>query len=286
LKLSAVTASRVALQAFVLAGAAAWAGAAAPAVAPERIEELVDASGLTKQLAQVEPGLRRSFFGDGDGAGGGDAELDVASRQRLEKALASAYGSAALREAVLEELARSMTTADVDDVLKFLRSDLGRRVTRLEEEAGEEAETKKRERDGQDLLKVLPEKRVEVLKRLGKAADAGPQHATLVIQMTVGIARGLQSGLPNVNSLTVETLREEMEGERARLIEEGYADALVSMAHTYRALPDDELAAYVRFAESPVGRRYHDATGKALERTLERAASRFGLILSGGQRST
>ncbi|GMR08176.1 MAG: hypothetical protein BMS9Abin26_1181 [Gammaproteobacteria bacterium] len=58
---------------------------------------------------------------------------------------------------------------------------------------------------------------------------------------------------------------------------------LLGLTYTYRQLSTDELAAYVAFAESEHGRRYHDVMMKSLQEALVvasiRMAWRMGKLL-------
>ncbi len=254
---------------------AGGAGAHATRVESESlVDQLLDASGITRQLEQVEPGIRRELS---QGA-------EPAEAERLLSALKRAYEPQTLRETVREVLERELPEADMKSALAFLRSDRGRRITRLEEAAGEEAETEKRERDAADLLAILPEARVELYRRLGRAIDVGELNATLITQMTLGMAQGM-AALPGVGGSMIEELRDQLRADRPKMVAEGLEESLRSMAHTYRALPDEDLVGYAEFAESALGRRYHRATSKALERALEIAAGKFGLFLSGAEKT-
>jgi hypothetical protein len=249
-----------------------------PSVPESQLGELMDASGLTRQLAQIQPGMLRAIESTI-----AEERLDEEAAARLRKAVKSAYSSEALTETVRAEVANRLAAADIDAVLVFLHSEIGKRITQIEENAGEAAEEAKRDRDAADLLASLPAPRVALMNRMATATDSAESGARMMILTTVAMAQGVAYATPGSNRAEIEALKQQLESRRAELVQQSLDDALESMAHTYRSLSDADFEVYVKFAETAAGRRYHDATGQALEVAMGAAALRLGALVSGGQ---
>ena len=106
-------------------------GCSAPDVRPSSaiFDELMHKSGLWIQLAQVEP-MMQAGVSQAHAKSGQLSEQDL---ERLRKAIATTYAPDDLRMAARNQLPVTLAQQDAATVLRWLSSDLGRRITALEE---------------------------------------------------------------------------------------------------------------------------------------------------------
>lgn len=253
-----------------------WSAAAfaAPAT-PAAIDELLHKSGLWEQLAAIGPQLQQGID-DSVVKGGMADDHGVAAMRR---AFRVAYGPERLRPAMAKALAGEISAEDTAAALAWLATDLGKRVTRLEEDASKAAMPERLA----EIAAALPADRRELYLRMARATHTGEVGATIMINVTYGLARGARLASPGTPMQDPEQLLRSLHGSRAKLVTMVEEQSLGTSAIAYGTLSDADLLRYIEFAESPVGRRYHAATSLALDRALTDAAVEAGRLLVTGQ---
>ncbi len=257
---------------------ALFVGAASAEPAADRmLDELMQKSGLWKQLAQIEPQM---MFG-AEQTQSGKTKLPDADFVRLKASISRSYSADRLRADMRKQLALELLPADQSAALQWLTSDLGTRITELEEKSGELAEIRQREKDAGKLAAGLaPERRnrIEALVRAMRVAESG---ASIIINTTLGVANGFAVAAPAGASSGLAALRAKLEAQRRRLVESLEVRMVTECAFIYRSLNDEEIARYITFADSPSGRNYHAVTVGALDKVMTDASLNVGFELAG-----
>ena len=270
------------LRQWTIFAMALFAAAGALAVEPRSasIDELMHKSGLWIQLAEIAPTFAESL----DEA---LAEIPDADENRvaaLGRAFATAYGPDRLRPAVARQLALSMSPADVDAALEWLGGDLGKRITRLEEDASTTAAMRARRTTGAQRVETLPPDRLARYEKLAHAIHAGDVGAMVLINITAGLARGVSIAMPGDGDHDAEEIRALLEARRPQLAAALELQQIEFSAISYASLSDAEIDRYIGFAESPAGQRYHAASAIAVDKAMTAAAIEAGRLV-GGEKS-
>jgi hypothetical protein len=256
----------------------AWVAIPVAALAQERrTGELLVMSGLHKQLEQVETMMKLGIDEAQSKAvaQGLKTAMGATELSRVKAAVSTAFGADVLRQACREAFTERLSAAEEEQVLAWLSTGLGRQVTHLEEREDytSAAEVAKRDAAAKLLAGSLP------ASRLATASLAGEAAASLVINTTVGTTYGVAAATPPLDTTMVDALRKRMEAQRPQMAAYLHQLAVQQYAYTYRSLMNDELERYVAFAESPYGRRYHEATIHALGHAFARGSMQLGLEL-------
>src|SRR5271170_370515 len=253
-------------------------GCSTPGVHPPDavFDELVRKCGLWIQLAQVEPMMQ---------AGVSQAQANATSLSkedltRLQQAIASAYAADALRTSVRDQLLAMLSPQDAASVLRWLSSDLGQRITALEEAGSDPEEAIKRLDAAPRLLASLPASRRERVERLAKATYSADAAAAIVVDTMIGVARGLALSRPGAAADRGEDLKSKFQSQRAQFVEMLEPRIVADFATIYQSLSDQELDQYIAFCESPAGHRFAQASLDALDKALTQAATRLGQRLA------
>lgn len=265
-----VTATTIAIAGFACA-------AADPA--ERRIDELMHKSGLWEQIGQMQAQVRAGAEeARAEAKASGRAEdMSDADFSRLASAMNRVYAPDRMRAAVSKELAAALSVADEQEVLVWLSSDLGKRITRIEEEQGEVERYRKTDREAPEFLKTVPRERIAKFTRLADSIHVGESSATMLINLTIATIYGLASSAPGgADESVLRRLRQRFEAQRPQLVAAMTQRSIAGFAYTYRDLKDAEVESYVAFAESPAGRRYHEATTIALDNALMEASLELG----------
>ena len=259
---------------LVLLGAGALRAQTPPSEAA--LDELMHKSGLWNQLPQFEAMVQEGFAA---AMAKNHKETDEASAKVL-KAVAAAYAGDRLRASVRRELATALTAQEVAGIVDWLGSDLGARITALEERAGEPAQQALQKTAAPKLLAETPPARVEQIQQLLRALRFGESMASIVIHTSEGITRGLTVEDPATAAEALAQFRATIESQRAAMAQAFEQEGVGTFVFIYRNLSEPELAGYLRFIESPVGERYQKASLAAVDKALAEAAESLGRMLA------
>jgi Uncharacterized protein conserved in bacteria (DUF2059) len=258
----------------VVAAFIACAGLASPGLAAaDPVDELMHKSGLWKQIGEFEPTMQAGIAqSQWEGK-----RLDEDALRALRRAAAAGYAPDRMRAAVSRQIASELAPRDIREVMAWLSTDLGKRVTAAEEKASEPAQAQRLADAGSKALAKLPRARRALIERLVKATRAAEFNASLLIDTTVGVMRGIELVTPqDGDGPDTEDVVAGIEARKPALVEAMKAESAAAFAVAYESLRDADLEKYVRFAESPLGGRYHDVTSRALEAALADAAHEMG----------
>jgi hypothetical protein len=260
---------------IVLAAVAcAWLGAAAAA---EPIDVLMIQSGLHKQIGEFEPSVQAGI----SQPQAGRKPLDESAMRNLRRAVAIGYAPDRMRATVRQYIVRELPPREIDEVLAWLASDTGKRITAIEEKASEPAEALKMMEGGRKVLEGIDAPRRALIERMLTATRAADFNASVMINTTVAVLRGIELAAPDApESSEADKLIARLRERRPEIVAAMKGDAAAGFAYLYAPLSDAEVEQYVRFAESDAGTKYHDVTGRAIEIALTEGAQEMGRQLS------
>ena len=243
-----------------------------------RIDELMRKSGLWDHMGQVLAHTRagaEQAKADAK-ARGGQGELTDQQFGRLIVGMSVAFAPDKLRTAVRAEMLKEMSASDESEVLRWLSTDLGMRITKLEEERDDAERYRKMEAAIPELMKSLPKERRRLCERLAESIGSGEASARMMINITMAVVYGIAMTSPHGDPGALKFIRDKLEADRPKMAEAMQQHAIGVFAFTYQSLTDAELGRYVAFAESEVGRRYHAATIKAVDKAMLQASLELG----------
>lgn len=246
--------------------------AAEDGAAPSPVDDLLHKSGLWRQIAQIEPLVQLGV----DQGHQQQGTLDGAGLSRLKQAVASTFAADRLRLEVKRHLTTSLTPNEINKALAWLSSDLGRQFTALEESSSEASQYEARQQAAAQFGASLSAQRRALLEKLVTRMGVGEASASILINTTLALARGVAAVSPGGATSDTDRLATMLQGQRKQLVAHYQQEAIQQFAYTYRTISDGDLVRYLNFAASPVGRKYHAATIQALDSALTGAASDVG----------
>lgn len=188
-----------------------------------------------------------------------------------------------VHEEIFDTLVTRMTgqlsDAEVNDILAFLASDVGRTVTKMEIEAQDPSIA-----DGVDLagaqiaadLKQKAPERIAAYQNMLDAIDAVESGVTTALNMNFAVLSGMAASgrmsyqMSEAEILALIAAQEDMIREQVR------TSAMENAAFTYRDLTDDDLEAYVGFLASDVGRKLYSVMNSAADDIMAERGRAFG----------
>lgn len=225
------------------------------------VSALMHQSGMDVQIelipAQVKAGIR-------DSAQHG-APMDVVIQDKLVGAL----DTQSLNQSVQEYMIEEMSSGEIEQVLAWLESPLGKRVVGMEVRASQLDTMLK-------VVKVFETERdrpgrMARIHRIDEAVLSKERTKDLMINMQAffGMAMVAESG--TTQRVSYGQTRYNM--ERAMAPMWGELEQVVTMMYlfTYQGLSDAELDQYIEFTESPIGRKYNQVLYEGLSHAFSNA---------------
>ncbi len=249
--------------------AAATPSATPSAAALHHASQLMEASGLRLMVKSFSGFIGQSLSPMQPG-------LPPEAARRLAEKAAIAFAPGYLDQVVTEVLAGRLNDRDLTQLLAWHDTALGRRVTALEMDRT------------RSLLQADPpadvappsRARQKLLDRLMQAANAPDMMLDMHMQVMTATFRGMSAAAGNGgNPLDITPLLKELENQRPALRERIRQELANDLRVTYAPLSDAELQQYVRFHESPLGRRFNQAVQQAMQAGLREAGETFGQLL-------
>ncbi len=242
------------------------AGASGLAGATDPTERLLDVSGLRVQLTNVLYISRAAVLESLAQIGVEPATLRV-----LQRRVAEVLSPEAFLAAVASELQSTFAAGEIEELLAWFESDLGRKITAAEESASAV--------DAQlDMLMkaetlVQDAQRTVVVRRMlevVRGTDLAVAQASNLMLLTIAAGWGIEhAGVPfNLTGLRVYVLPAFEESIRQSVEE----STLLAYLYTYRDIDLSDLEQYTAFLETPVSLKLNDALDRALNRQYELAA--------------
>lgn len=165
----------------------------------------------------------------------------------------------------------------VEEILRWLNTPLARKITREElnaSGAGQQAEMLHYLADLQ--ANPPPQGRIALVQEVERVTHLSELTTRIVMEVTRGMMESINLALPEDDRQPLDERLEEME-TMGPVIQEGFRQQMILTSfYAYRNISDKELADYIRFYDSDLGRREIRITGDALGHVLKQWFQEFG----------
>lgn len=268
---------------FFLALFTATAAVAQKTAPQPLLDELMVKSGMWKQMGDLQSGV---LAGIDEAQQAAKVPATPATTARLKQAFSTAYAPERMRADMRDQLGKMLSVPEQREILAFLNSKLGVRMTQLDEKYSDLAEYNKAERVAPDHLKQLSPERIKRIQRLVQSLRADEGMATIVINNQVALISGISLAAPNAKPVDLKALQQKMDAERPQLVATISRQLTGLFAYMYRELSDTDLDQFDTFANSTVGRKYHASVTQALDKVMVQASMAAGFELGGNRLRT
>jgi hypothetical protein len=246
---------------------------AAPVDRQASLKDLMKMSGLEQQIKQIPHQVLTGFEKDGK-------KLPPSQYQRLRRLLNEAFSPKTIEAHVYKRLETGLDPVVVKRSLEWLRSDLGRKITKMEEAASTGSALKEMEAYGKQLKAVPPSpERLALARQLDFATHATETGLEIHEAMAFSVAAAMDATLPDGQRQGEDRLRILMDRQRPKWRESLQDFTIASLLYTYQKLTDQELTRYVEFLETDTGREYTNTVNNALQDALYVAIERVSRSL-------
>jgi len=240
------------------------------------IQTLYIKSGIDKQVRQLPQLIRVNVlqaFEQDDRT----KEIPRHTKLAISGSVQQAFSPDRFKQTIIKEVRASMTVKDLDTVLKWLDSPLGKKLTRLEE-AASTPETLSKVKEFAARLQQSPptETRLNILRRLDAAVKATEANVEIVMNTQLAVAFAVVKSLPQEQQGSLEAIAAELKKNRPQVEAAMKSQTLIFSLYTYQNLTNAELERYIRFATSPAGEKYHRATLSGFKKAFLDGSIKWG----------
>ncbi len=267
--LSAVPRAFIAALAFAVAFSA---GADGEPYSQDTLD-LYRLSGLETQIASLELQIVDSISIQ-------TKPLPEEIRKTLIESVGEQFATGAVRAAALARLEEGRNPEHAKAALEWLRSPVGRRITKIEETGS----TRNGFLEIQAYARTLAEKpppqdRVAFAERLDSITGATDLAVNASLGSSLVIAVVINATRPVPDQVNLDALREVIEAQREQLRPLLQQLTLVSFLYMVRELPEGDLERYIGFLESDSGAWYNALASKVTVQALATLSVRIGEVL-------
>ncbi len=241
---------------------------------PRSIETLMIKSGLNKQLEQVAPMVQEGMAQQNQAAN----RLSPEDLNKLSGVSAKAFDAKALKEKVQKHLQANLSETDVQAALSWLRSPLGEKITKLEEDASTPAAYAEMQKMADKLAGNAG--RVELAKKLDRAVKATETGVALALNTQTAMIAALTSGVEPEKRPAMKEIEKQVLMNKEQVRSAVEQSTLLSFLYAYRGLSDAEIGKYIDFANSASGKKYHAATSEGVSAAVTDAARVMGELIA------
>lgn len=250
-----------------IVGLCAMSGLALPvsSAAPGKdalTQELMKLSGLERQIRQIPQQILAGFQKDGK-------KLPPEQYAALRRLLSEAFDARGLERRVAQRMHHDLSETVMTRALEWLRSEPGRKITRLEEQASTPQALQQMRTFAKQLQTQPPsQERLQLARLIDRATGTTEMALEILETTTFSIAAAVDATLPRDQRQGQDRLRIQIDRQRPKWRETLQEFVLASFLFTYQSLNNADLERYLEFLESDAGRDYSNVAGIALKEAL------------------
>ena len=234
---------------------------------PTAADELLELSGVKPQLATAALKLGSEFKPR-------RSQLSADDVAAFDQIMARNFAAEKLYTTLRGEFRRRADTKKAAEVIAWLSSPLGRKITELEVTAGLEADAGRRATAFAAGRGGPPPARVALMERIDWVAGVTDGSLESILAVARAMSMALNAALPADQRQTTDQMERQIQQLRARSRAQLAQSTITFMLYEYRTLDDQELEQYAEFLATDAGRWYSATMSKALIRTVAITAQR------------
>ena len=240
------------------------------------VQDLYVKSGIKEQLKQL-PAVLQASLDQQDQENEDLNKLPGNVISTIRGLVPQAFAESKMKARVIEELGRGLTEQELEETLAWLDSPIGQKCTKLEEAAATPEAFSEMQGYGDEIKKSPPSaERLQALQKLDSASRFTEGAVEMTINLQTAVTLAVVSTLPTEKQMSPAEIEQEIQKNRPALVSQVRSQTFIQLVYTYRTLTIGEIGSYVRFATSPTGKKYTDASEAALKKATLEGGLRWG----------
>lgn len=254
---------------FLVSGPAAASG-----ISSSSLDELMKLSGITKQVSEIQANVLAAL--EQGMQQGGTVNDDLYAE--LQTALATAFSPGDINDTVSREVENTLSEAEAQDLLAWYRSELGRRITKAEEQASSAAAYQEMISQAESLL--VDTERVRIAQRIDELVNATDMSLELRKKTYIAIWYSMSKAMNPGESVDIEAINAQLAEEESTMRQQIAQVNTLWFVYTYRQFSPAEMDKYMDFLERPATGKFSDEVVDGLEQALNESIAKTAASLS------
>ncbi|KPV41179.1 hypothetical protein AN478_04605 [Thiohalorhabdus denitrificans] len=240
---------------------------------------LMDKSGLDTTISYLP-----DQFHQGIDQASQSSPLPAEAQAAMRKATDEVFAPEVIREEVHARIVDRVSKENMQEVMRFLNTELGRKVVSLEEAAASPEASQKALQQVSTLRRQYRENNPERLQLVDDyiaTTRANKFTTDFVVNMQTALTAGMLQALSPEQAPPVDEIRKQIEQNRFQI--EGQVGQMLSaqFLYAYRDATNQELRDYLEFLGSPAGEMFGRKLAAILDETMTRRSRTFGQEFGG-----
>lgn len=233
----------------------------------DNLDRLFLLSGITKQVGEF-PGMVKAGVMQGVQQGASIPENEISLI--LESVDKTILPSVILSE-VQHSLEKSLSNDDIEKLLEWYESDLGKRITAAEEKASTPESYQQMMNSAQQLLANT--KRLDLAARLDELLGATDMAIEIQEFSGVAVYSAIMTAMAPDQELNLASYKSQMAAMEPQIRANIQQLVSVSFVYSYQEIDDDSLAKYEAFLNRSITKKFNDSAIKGLNRGFEKVVT-------------
>ncbi len=233
--------------------------------------EVMRVSGLEQQLAQTTRSINDSLR-KAEESGKATPE-----QREIGAVMLEAFGTESILATVGKQLADQLSEGELQKVLSWYEGNPGQKLIRLENQLADPEKAK-------DLVEFakqaeqnpIPEARQSLYKKIDKATLTTQTTVDMQLNSRVAMVKAMNKTAKSEKKLTDAEINEKIESQRPKAMEFMQQINLIKFGYLFKDVSDSDVEAYLKFAESDVGKKYFKARSRALDMAMQEGSRKVG----------
>lgn len=244
-------------------------------IAEDSFDKLMALSGLNKQMAEF-PGVVRAGLEQAKRPGAPIADAEFGEVQR---SIEDAFQPSGILSVIDMEIKNNISESEVKDLLTWYESDLGRKITKAEENASTPAAYQEMIEEAQSLL--TDEKRVKLAGKIESLVNVTDMTMRLQENAGVAVFTAISTVMdPDRSVNNIEAFKAQMSAQEQQMRANIEEFVILSFVYSYKDIDMASIEKYVKFLERPNTRKFNDSVIKGMNYALNQSIGKMAESLA------
>lgn len=257
---------------------AAWLLVGSPALAASetQISEIYRTSGLDRLTVSLPESVKAGFAQQQGQNAQFEKQLEGLARD-VDGLIDDTFVASEMDSTIQSRMARDLTEPQAKEVIDWLRSPIGKRLTAKELRSAEPDFLQELVAYGQGLQANPPDAgRIALLQDFDVATQGTERTVDIALNTHLALLLAASASMPATERPSLEQLMAELEKVRPQLTQTMNLQVAVTNLFIYRDVSDTDMKRYLEFLRSDAGRAYNAAVANGMKEAFIESARRFG----------
>lgn len=247
-----------------------WAGD----IAGDSTAKLMALSGLNKQVGEF-PGMVRAGMEQANRQG---SPMPDAEFKEMQKSIEDSFQPSEILSTIAKEIKKNISDSEAQDLLAWYESDLGKRITKAEEDASTPAAYQEMIREAQSLL--ANENRVNQAKMIDNLVNATDMTMQLQENTGVAVLTAISMVMKQEQQVNIDAFKAQMSAREQQIRAQLEQYVVVTFLYCYKDIDTASIDKYINFLERSNTRKFNDSVIKGMKSALNKSVDKMAKSLA------